>query len=374
MRLPIEVTEAQMHVANSLILSSRTDSSSDSEKTAECPGLCFVGSPDSDAATASTGTDSLTFRDMHSSLREQRLSTAASEATGIDSDELQRLKPSLKERRRSETLKLDKLSIARPQREQAFANSLLQHYDVLELLGHGSTSVVHKALRKSDKQIVAVKTMEATDEDMLQLRAQEYDLLRRIEHPHIIRALDFLADEVRATVVVEYFSGKSLLKALKQSPGARLAESDARSLFHMLLQAIDYLHSHQILHRDVKCENILVRHDLSDLRLIDFNAARCVLEGESLTMTGDQAYHAPEVLAGNSATEKADIWSSGVCLHFMLAGLHPARCTDTWMLQVQARQNSSELLQRCLAVDMNARPSSREVLEDVWFSGIPVGR
>merc|ERR1719161_2562394 len=97
---------------------------------------------------------------------------------------------------------------------------------------------------------------------------------------------------------MEWIDGSSLEDAVKRSPGVRLQEADARLLFSQLIGAIDYIHQRRIVHRDVKVQNILVSMNLRDLKLIDFNTARFLSEGVSLTMTGTKAFWAPEVLLG----------------------------------------------------------------------------
>ncbi|CAE8691554.1 unnamed protein product, partial [Polarella glacialis] len=202
-----------------------------------------------------------------------------------------------------------------------------EKYEILETIGQGSTGVVYRGRRKADGAEVALKTMQALDEEMIRLRREEYDTLLKLKHPHIIQAFDFFTDaKCHAVLVLEFFKGLSLSEAVKAETKGHhgLPENTAQALFRMLLQATDYLHSHRIVHRDIKGDNVLLSPDLTDLRLSDFNTARCLMDGGALTMTGTTDYSAPEILeGGESPSEGGDIWSAGLCLHLMLTGKLP---------------------------------------------------
>merc|ERR1712176_1195419 len=117
------------------------------------------------------------------------------------------------------------------------------------------------------------------------------------------------------------FEGRSLEDTVRKSPKKHLTESQARLLFLKLMNAIAHLHTHNIIHRDVKAENILVSLALDSIRLLDFNTATA--SAGALTMTGTIDYLPPEVLLGESPSQTSDIWSAGLCLHLMLIGALP---------------------------------------------------
>ncbi|CAL1147575.1 unnamed protein product [Cladocopium goreaui] len=195
------------------------------------------------------------------------------------------------------------------------------HYEMLEQLGRGSVATVRKAIRKKDGLVVSLKISGSKDKSALV--EAEFKILQSIKHPNIIRAFDYLETSVSSILVLEYFDGSSLEEAVHQSSLGHFPELTARELFRALLSAVCYLHSHRIIHRDVKPSNVMVSAGLSDLRLLDFNVAKRLTEGGSLTVTGTRLYFAPEVINGEPPSEANDVWGCGICVFYMLAGRLP---------------------------------------------------
>lgn len=265
---------------------------------------------------------------------------------------------------------------------------LAELYDGFVKLGEGSTAVVYKVRRLSDSKDVALKVMRMEhDEERLLLAKNEYELLKHVSHPNIIRALDFFTYAMGAVLVLDYFEGKKLASALPR-PARRLDEPVARSLCSQLLGAVAHLHKCGVIHRDVKADNVLVSNDLTDLRLVDFNVAKQLSEGQALTMTGTVDYMPPEVLQGESPSMAGDIWAIGLCLYLMCEGRLPQerralRITfdplnevpqqgslvrldgDRWS---DTSEPCKEVLRACLELQCDLRPSASAVLAKPWFA------
>lgn len=260
---------------------------------------------------------------------------------------------------------------------------LSRKYTVCEQLGSGSSGIIYRAIHTDSGNAVALKAPRKHDPSIHEAAKREYDMLKSLApHPNIIRAVDFHNLEGEATLALEYFDGLSLLAIVKDSI---VQESTARSLCISLFEAVSHLHAHSILHRDIKPENVLVSRSLSDLRLIDFNAAACLDHGEPLTPTGTELYKAPEVLLGQSCTKESDTWASGMCVFYMLSGhlpqdrneLHPnlsikevvhrpiSFVAECWG---NVSQKCRLMLEYCLAIEPNARPTLAELLKDPWVS------
>jgi len=164
-----------------------------------------------------------------------------------------------------------------------------------------------------------------------------------------------------------------------------LDEATAKRLFSQLGQAVRHLHALAIVHRDVKAQNILVSSDLSDLRLLDFNTAKCISDGEALTMTGTFLYLPPEVLRSQmSPSKRSDIWSAGLCLHLMIVGHLPfsghefqeryafaAHVEEQTRASLQrpwsASQACVEVLRKTLSLDRNVYLSAEELMALEWL-------
>eukprot|EP00435_Cladocopium_sp_Y103_P073112 s627_g42.t1 len=257
-----------------------------------------------------------------------------------------------------------------------------------ECLGQGACSSVYRG-RQGDKE-VALKLREALDEDMIANCREEFEVLRQLRHPNIIQALDFFVLSQRTCLVLSYHDARNLTKAVKMGP---MPEATAKPLFRMLLKALDYLHCKRVLHRDVKGDNVLVSHDDTQLWLADFNTARQLMAGGSLTMTGTWEYSPPEVIVeGESASEKADVWGAGLCGYLMLKGKlplkfsayespraygeacvkNPVTCTGpSWEA---FSSDCCETLRRCLHVDKNCRPAAMVLLAMSWLADSIVAR
>lgn len=251
------------------------------------------------------------------------------------------------------------------------------HYEMLEQLGRGSVATVRKAIRKKDGLVVSLKISGSKDKSALV--EAEFKILQSIKHPNIIRAFDYLETSVSSILVLEYFDGSSLEEAVHQSSLGHFPEFTARELFRALLSAVCYLHSHRIIHRDVKPSNVMVSAELSDLRLLDFNVAKRLTEGGSLTVTGTRLYFAPEVINGEPPSEANDVWGCGICVFYMLAGRLPWKnlpegvFVDHPELKVQGSwcQALSEpcksVIRQCLTVESHWRPPVRTIMLHEWF-------
>ena len=109
--------------------------------------------------------------------------------------------------------------------------------------------------------------------------------LPRLNHPHLVKALDFWQTGFEAAVVLSYHAGQALDVAVKDQT---FSEGTSRTLFYQLISAVSYLHEQGVLHRDVKAENILVSPDHQKVYLADFNTAKALQDGGSFD---DDRYH-----------------------------------------------------------------------------------
>jgi len=269
--------------------------------------------------------------------------------------------------------------------------SLAERFEVLDTRGQGSTAVVYHARPRApgSQEAVALKVMRISDEELLLVARAEFELLREITHPNIIRVLDFCTFPQGVVLVMDFFDGQSLKALMHDRRPCGLTEITSRGLFTRLMRAVDHLHENGIIHRDVKADNVLVDAQLMDLRLVDFNTAQRVASG-ALTMTGTADYMPPEVLFGEAHSEGSDIWACGLCLHLMITGMLPfvrslcsshaefgrvvLRCSRPklsgrhWEV---VSQQCKEVVQSCLAISQEERPRACEVLASEWLCELP---
>lgn len=155
---------------------------------------------------------------------------------------------------------------------------------------------------------------------------QEINFLQQYRHPHIIRLLDMERTDEYIYLVLE--SAESDLFTYLQRSGP-LPETQARYLFRQIVDAVAYLHSNRVAHRDLKLENFVVTAD-GQLRVIDFGlSARVTPQSKLGDMCGSMAYSPPEIVNSQPYDgTAADVWSLGIVLYTLLLGGFPFYAPD----------------------------------------------
>lgn len=248
-------------------------------------------------------------------------------------------------------------------------------YELGNVLGAGAMSVVRIATRKSDGKLLAVKCIHTEDEELIDATRREYSLLRGARHPSIVRVEALHQGRQSLWLSMELCDGGSLDARIRRV--GVLKEGDASRMFLQLLQGVDFLHSKRVVHRDIKPANLLLQGDLQRLKITDFNCAKQVGFGtvRMLTERGTHNFNAPELRFGRHWNERIDIWSSGLCLYFMLRGELALNIMDRdtakfiiqfgrlppvcWEHVPNLLQN---LVLQCLAVESCDRPPAMELL------------
>lgn len=208
----------------------------------------------------------------------------------------------------------------------------------LQLLGFGQYSQVF-LVEKDGKKCACKKSERKKDSrthyDNLY---SEVQLLQEMNHKNIIKLEGKWRTENYYYIMVEYCNQGDLKQFLKKHK--RLPENEAKMIARQLVEAVDYCHSRRIIHRDIKPANILAHIEEDELgnregkntllnsaftiKLADFGFARKLEENEYLQQFyGTLSYMAPEVIAKNSYSFKADVWSIGATLFELLTGSLP---------------------------------------------------
>ncbi|XP_058453309.1 testis-specific serine/threonine-protein kinase 3-like [Malaya genurostris] len=207
-------------------------------------------------------------------------------------------------------------------------------YQVKETIGTGAFSIVKKAFSKTHDRSVAIKIVskqKATKDVLTKFLPREIELVRGLKHVNLIRFYECIETTLRFYIVMQYAENGSLLQLIRKEKF--IPEARAKLFFNQLLNVVEYIHSMGIVHRDIKCENIVFDETFT-LKLIDFGFARgnmhpVVAGGKikpvfSKTFCGSHAYASPEILKSVAyQPQLSDIWAIGVVLYTMVIGRLP---------------------------------------------------
>jgi eukaryotic-like serine/threonine-protein kinase len=199
----------------------------------------------------------------------------------------------------------------------------------LRRLGSGGTGEVWLAERESDfAQLAAIKQLAYPTPGLLLRFRQERQILARLQHPHIARLIDGGVDDSGAPyLAMEYVDGTPIVDFVRD----RQLDVRARlALFLRVCSAVQYAHQNLIVHRDLKPSNIFVDID-GNPKLLDFGIAKVLATTDNSAPTQTAArmltpdYAAPEQFNGDAVTTATDVYSLGVVLYELLAGVRPPR-------------------------------------------------
>jgi serine/threonine protein kinase/Flp pilus assembly protein TadD len=253
----------------------------------------------------------------------------------------------------------------------------ISHYRILEKLGEGGMGVVYKAEDTKLKRIVALKFLPvnliASQEEISRFE-QEAEAISALNHPNIETIYD--VDEVNGQkfIVLEYIPGgtlKSKLKHLK-SEDKSFSLSEVLDYGTQMAEGLAHAHRHQIIHRDVKTENIMLTEE-GKVKLTDFGLAKLrgtVLKTKTGSTLGTAAYMSPEQVRGEEVDNRSDIFSFGVVLyelvtsHLPFQGEYEAALSYSILnenppsiksLRPDAPQALEKIINRCLEKDKTKR-------------------
>jgi serine/threonine-protein kinase len=205
---------------------------------------------------------------------------------------------------------------------------LAGRYELLERIAQGGMGEVYRGRDRQTGGEVAVKRLRsgpgADDAELLARFAREAEILRRLDHPNIVQMLAIVpgTGDEQHSIVMEYVPGGSLRRELVRQ--TVLPQVEALLLTLEVADALAQAHRLDVIHRDVKPENVLLARD-GTVRLSDFGLARMGERSFTApgTVLGTVAYLSPEVLWGHEVDARTDLWSLGVMLFEMLSGVRP---------------------------------------------------
>ncbi|OHS94046.1 CAMK family protein kinase [Tritrichomonas foetus] len=269
---------------------------------------------------------------------------------------------------------------------QVIVHPILGEFYIIKTVGRGTYAKVYQARHAKSNIQVAMKVWSkeaVVDNDNVIKR--EVDLMKGISHPLIVNLFDSFEYNGKVIYMTELVHGINLLEYANNK--GNLNENEARRMFAQMVLIIDYVHNvKHIVHRDLKCENLMV-DSYGNIHLIDFGFARAIDDSHPLlsTMCGSPAYVAPEIIKNKPYDAKVDIWSLGVILYAIVNGFLPFDdCNSTKMLAkivCQEPEFSSELssdlvdlLKAMLLKDPSERITLEEIKEHPWLTKDSYGR
>ena len=196
-------------------------------------------------------------------------------------------------------------------------------YVIEDRVARGGMSTVYVAQDRRLGRRVALKVLfphMAEDRKVVDRFEQEARNSALISHPHVVQVLDQGQTRETAYLVMEYVPGATLRTLLKKGP---MTPRLALTYLEAILGGLGAAHRAGLVHRDIKPENVLVSRDGS-IKLADFGLARAATHHSGTsTLMGTVAYISPELLSGEGADERADIYATGILLYEMLTGVQP---------------------------------------------------
>ncbi len=207
----------------------------------------------------------------------------------------------------------------------------IDFYKYGRLIGQGAFGKVNLGLNVLTGRVVAIKSfnkknLDSPNNEHMKKIIYETNLMRKLNHPNITKILEMFEDEKYILIIMEYINGGNLFSFVKKR--RKLTEKISKFLFRQIILGIKHIHSQNIVHRDVKLENILI--DLNNtIKICDFGIGRILSSPDELIhdQCGTPMYMAPEILTCSKETGykgfPVDIWSAGIALYIMLSGSLP---------------------------------------------------
>uniref|UniRef100_A0A8C7X3I1 non-specific serine/threonine protein kinase n=1 Tax=Oryzias sinensis TaxID=183150 RepID=A0A8C7X3I1_9TELE len=253
------------------------------------------------------------------------------------------------------------------------------YYEIERTIGKGNFAVVKLATHIITKAKVAIKIVDKTqlDDENLKKIFREVQIMKMLKHPHIIRLYQVMETERMIYLVTEFASGGEIFDHLVAH--GRMAEKDARKKFKQIVAAVHFCHCRNIVHRDLKAENLLLDHNLN-IKIADFGFSNIFSRGQLLkTWCGSPPYAAPELFEGKEYDgPKVDIWSLGVVLYVLVCGALPF--DGSTLQNLRARVLSGKfripffmstdceyLIRHMLVLEPSRRLSMEQICKNKWM-------
>ena len=239
-----------------------------------------------------------------------------------------------------------------------------------------------KCERKKDKAAFAIKVILYKDANLLNDIEREVSMMRRLHHDHLVTLYEAYDCAGSFGMVMDYIAGGELFERIIEKE--YLEEKEAVEYLHQLLEGLQHMHGKNIVHLDIKPENILCVDSTSNrIKLIDFGLARELKPGEiTRCALGTPDFVAPEAISFNEIKPQTDMWSTGVLTYVLLSGLmpfggetdHETLCNISnvdWQFDEDSFEEISsdarDFIEKLLTLHPDDRLSSTDALRHPWM-------
>ena len=288
-----------------------------------------------------------------------------------------------------------------------YPETLISFYKYGRIIGQGAFGKVNLGLNVLTGRVVAIKSfnksnLNSNSENMKKI-VYETNLMKKLNHPNITKILELFEEKEYILIIMEYINGGNLFSFLKKH--RTVSEKTAKLLYKQIILGIKYMHEQNIVHRDIKLENILI--DLNNnIKICDFGIGRVLSSPDQplFDQCGTPMYIAPEILLCSKDKGykgfPVDIWSSGIVLYILLSGTLPFSFKNTSESLMGSKESKIEednnnslelqysivnnepkeienlsnegkdLLRKILQKDPKKRITCEEILNHPWMKGI----
>ncbi|XP_032072097.1 serine/threonine-protein kinase Nek8 isoform X2 [Thamnophis elegans] len=259
----------------------------------------------------------------------------------------------------------------------------MEKYERIRVVGRGAFGIVHLCLRRLDQKLVILKQIpvEQMTKDERLAAQNECQVLKLLHHPHIIEYYENFLEDKALMIAMEYAPGGTLAEFIRKRGNSLLDEETILHFFAQILLALHQVHAKQILHRDLKTQNILLDKHHTTLKIGDFGISKILSsKSKAYTVVGTPCYISPELCEGKPYNQKSDIWALG-CVLYELASLKrafEAANLPALVLKIMSGtfapisdRYSPELRQLILGL-LNLDPSKRPQLEEIMAEALLV--
>ena len=267
------------------------------------------------------------------------------------------------------------------EKNDKYPKTKMNFYKYGRLLGKGAFGKVNLALHVLTGRLVAIKSINKTkllNERQKRKMLIETSIMKTLSKSNnIVKIYETYETKKHYCIVMEYICAGDLLSYIKKR--GKLTEQVAKFIFKQIVLTLQYIHDHNIVHRDIKLDNILIDLD-NNIKICDFGVSKIIKNNESMIeQCGTPAYIAPEILL-NRGYEGfgVDIWSSGVVLYAMLSGTVPFKgnnIKDLHDLIIKGEytpikdisKEATHLIKNIFEVDPKKRITTKDILVHPWL-------